>query len=112
MIQADQVLDCQMKEIVQTLNDAGVPIPPALMSQPDRQSTVYHTRPLTADIADKLYEVGFKDVDECGVYEQTLLMIFGRKRSIFEIFHITTVMMPWLIAKGANICKRGADQYP
>ena len=39
-------------------------------------------------------------------------MIFGRKRSIFEIFHSTTVMIPWLIAKGADICKRSADQYP
>ena len=112
MTQVDRVLDHRMSEIVQALNDAEVPIPPALMSQPERQNTVYHTRILTADLAEKLYKAGFKDVDEYDVHGWTPLMILPRKGTACNVFLTSTGMTPWLIAKGANICKRSAEQYP
>jgi hypothetical protein len=62
----DAILDIEAGAVAKALQNRGVSVEPAVMPSQRLQATsVYHASYLTATTLDILYDVGFRDVDDC-----------------------------------------------
>jgi ankyrin repeat protein len=97
------LLDSMAEEMCQAIADARIQISSAL-EIPYGRFTVYHTRKLTTEEMQKLYNAGFHDVDTLDSSGETPFMVAAR-----YMHEIVADICKWLILKGANPLKEVTD---
>jgi hypothetical protein len=94
------LLDSNARKVYKLIADGGFHIPSALKA-PRGHITVYHVRNLNCEELQKLYDVGFREVDAIDFSGKTPLMVaaydlqYGRSIRVCE----------WLISKSSNPLK-------
>ena len=96
-----RVLDETVPEIYSALINMGVSVPSSLSSHSTSVGTVFHNRNLTLALAQKLFDLKFRDVDGYDRKGQTPLMVPRLRlddQEKVEIVH-------WFVSKGASLAR-------
>ena len=95
-----RILDEKFVNVLRATEDSGVRVPDSLWTQPMLMKTIYHTDELCPTTAERLFEVGFRDIDVRGLQQLTPLMKFDVDRDETR-FHGS--IQAWLLRKGASL---------
>jgi hypothetical protein len=100
VLEPNIVMDSAIYDLCLELADAGFAIPKELgfsSCELHEKKTVYHMMALTANTAEKLWLLGFKDINDYDAEGLTPLMLVV-KGSVKRL-----ALVPWLIARGAAL---------
>lgn len=97
------ILDSRAWEVCNAIANTGIRIPSALQV-PAGGFTVYHTGRLTTQNMQRLYDIGFRDVDTRDSLGETPLVVAAR-----YMYREGAEVCEWLISKGADPLKEVTD---
>jgi len=98
LVQSDRILDDHARDAEQVLLNYGR-YPLYVSTVGPRRRTVYHTPYLTVEVAEKLWQAGFRDVDVTDTYGRTPLMLSNYDVDLVTRIEVST----WLVQKGAKL---------
>ena len=97
------VLDAYAPHAERLLERNGISLP-TVSTIPTRLRTVYHMSQLTAEIAEKLWQAGFRDIDIPAFTGLTPLMLYkGLTYDEKESMLIAVRLITWLVQRGAKL---------
>ena len=97
-----RLLDARAIDVVAALIELGVSIPSSLQV-PCIRTTVYHTQTLTANLAERFFLQGFRDVDSLDHSGMTPLMLHTKRRVQYDSFQDTLTLLWWFKYMGADL---------
>lgn len=100
----DRLLDAQADVAIAVLSRNGIKVAPALLPYTLRRTTVYHCVPLNIELANLLYDAGFRDCDELNAHGMSPFWahVQGDVWNPLE----KLPFLAWLRSKGVDIYRR------
>lgn len=108
-ISQDQTLDERTSDVYNALTEIGTAIPVALYSHSKNLGTVFHMKRLNTEVADRLYDAGFRDIE--GYNAQGLTPLMSLAFILFRPSESYSSLLSWFVSKGANIMTLQRDQH-
>ena len=104
----DQTLDERTSDVYDAVVGINPAVPIAFYSHSRELGTVFHMKLLNSEVADRLFNAGFQDIEGYNAQGLTPLMALG-----FIVFwhnESQSPLLSWFVCKGANVLTAQRDQ--
>lgn len=95
-----RLLDERTSDVYDALTAISPALPAALQSHPRELGTVYHMKELNPEVADRLFDTGFRDIEGYNARGLTPIMALEFE---FLFKHPNLTLFSWFVSKGASL---------